>query len=191
MKLRLTVGAFRNIIVAFRGLCAPCGCPNLLYALNIVRRPVKSSFHCNHSLIACFQHSNHLGPLSEEWKHVSQVKPISYFSLYYFLVDILLPLLVCFCVFVFARVCVCADADTRNSPNNWLQHWKVQELKVELYRIIIMHIYSFMTGLHSFNEKWQMHRKVSSWAVLSPSSSLFFCMQHVFYSLWYVRTEQI
>lgn len=36
-------------------------------------------FHCKHSLIACFQHSNHLGPFSEEWKHVSQVKPISYF----------------------------------------------------------------------------------------------------------------
>lgn len=31
--------------------------------------------HRNHSLIACFQHSNHLGPLSEDWKHVSQVKP--------------------------------------------------------------------------------------------------------------------
>lgn len=31
--------------------------------------------HRNHSLIACFQHSNHLGPLSEDWKHVSQVMP--------------------------------------------------------------------------------------------------------------------
>lgn len=78
-----------------------------------------SGFHCKHSLIACFQHSNHLGPFSEEWKHVSQVKPISYIPYTISFVDILLPLLVCFC---FVCLWMRADTGTRDSTDNWLQH---------------------------------------------------------------------
>lgn len=52
-----------------------------------------------------FQHPNHLGPLSPEWKHVSQVKSVLHISSFP-LVDMLLPLLVffvCLCVVIVCR----------------------------------------------------------------------------------------
>lgn len=57
--------------------------------------------HCNH----WFQHPNHLGPLSPEWKHVSQVKSVLHISSFPH-VDRFLPLLVffvCLCVVVVCR----------------------------------------------------------------------------------------
>lgn len=77
----------------------------------------------------CDQHSSLLGPFSEEWKHVSQVKDIMYFLLVSSPLSYFCPHLSVF----FFLVCVCeTDTDARNRPNNWLQYWKVQELKVKI-----------------------------------------------------------
>lgn len=86
-----------------------CGYTNVLYISDKYCEKVLSIsplFHCNHSLIACFQHSNHLGPLSEEWKHVSQVKPVSYFPYTISLLTYFCCYLSVSCVFVFVFVCV-------------------------------------------------------------------------------------
>ena len=141
--------------------------------INLVRKACRNLLHFTAiiHLIACFQHSHHLGPLSSEWKHVSQVKPTSYFPHTIPLVDITFALLVCFlCVCVRVCVCVCvhADAGTRNSPNNWLQHWKVQEFKVESYRHLLCVFISFwLVCRHEIKNGWE-----SIILTCSPSVSL-------------------
>ncbi|CAB1347209.1 unnamed protein product, partial [Coregonus sp. 'balchen'] len=52
---------------------------------------------------------NIYGPLSDDWKHVSQVK------------------LLFVCVRAYVRI---TDPDTRHCPNYWLQHKKNQEFKL-------------------------------------------------------------
>lgn len=117
---------------------------NQLKPSNVSPLPWIFAWKCFYDLFltACCQHSSLLGPFSEEWKHVSQVKDIMYFLLVssplwctFVITCLFLVLFVCVCG---VCVCVCGtDTDARNRPNNWLQHWKVQELKVKiLWRFI-------------------------------------------------------
>lgn len=124
----------------------------------------------------CCQHSSLLGPFSEEWKHVSQVKDIMYFLL---LSSPLCHTFVITCLFFVLFVCLCVcgtDTSARNRPNYWLQHWKSQELKV---KILWRRCYSC----------WSLARiELTACCLFYLSVS---CMQLVLYSVWHVRAEQI